>query len=173
MSQAGAPHYVPVAAVGRPHGLRGELRVMLYNPDSDVLFARRVLRLVPRQGEPRLVELRAARRGSRGAWLVRLPGVDSIETAQELQGAVIEVARAELGPLGEDEYYFCDLEGCRAILAGAELGVVARLIAYPSCDVLVIERPEGPAIEVPLHRDFIARVDVSARTIELRTIEGL
>jgi len=66
--------------------------------------------------------------------------------------------------------YHCDLEGC-AVRAGVALvGRVARVASYPTCDALVVQRPDGGTIEVPLTDAFVARIDVVGELIELSSL---
>ncbi len=45
----GADAWVPLAEVARPHGVRGELRLKLFNEDSDILLEQdEVLLRLPR-----------------------------------------------------------------------------------------------------------------------------
>ncbi len=67
----------------------------------------------------------------------------------------------------DDEWFAEDLEGCRVVDGERELGVVRRLLALPSCEVLEVERPGAGDLLVPMVRDAIRRVDVGARVIDV------
>src|SRR5687767_1184159 len=103
---------VALGVVARPHGVRGELRVHLYNPESDLLLGRSRVMLSHR-GETREREILEARRHGE-ALLVTLEGVASREAADALRGAELAVPRDELPPLGEGEHYHVDLIGLEA-----------------------------------------------------------
>ncbi len=164
--------HVAVGEVLRPHGLRGELRVKLYNPDSELLLARPPMRLRLPDGSLKGADIEHARPVP-GAVLLRLSGAQDRDGAEQLRGAQLEVPRETLGELDQGEYFVCDLEGCRVALDGKSIGLVRRVLAYPSCDVLVVARAEQSDLEVPMHADYIAAVEVGAGRIDLRTIEGL
>jgi 16S rRNA processing protein RimM len=164
--------YVAVAEVARPHGIKGELRLKVYNADSEVLLQRPELRMVFADGSVQPARFRQVRRVP-SALLVRFEGVNDRNGAEALRGATIEVARELLGEADDDEYFACDLEGCRVMLDERELGRVRTLASYPTCDVLVIDRPKKKRLEVPLHGDFIASIDTDSALVVLRTIEGL
>ncbi len=164
--------YVALAEVARPHGLRGELRLKVYNTDSDLLLTRPHIRLCPVMGEPQKAELSAVRRVP-GAMLARLVGVEGRDEAEQLRGARIEVRREALQPTDADEFYHCDLVGCRVQLGDTELGLVKRVACYPTVDALVVTGKEGKDIEIPLHDDFIDSVDLATGRIVVRSLEGL
>jgi 16S rRNA processing protein RimM len=164
--------YVAVAEVARPHGIAGELRLRVYNPDSDLLAGRPRVRLVTEDGRAIEAELRAVR-SVPGALLVRLSGVSDRDAAEALRGARVEVARDELEPTEEDEYYHVDLIGCRVELGGEAIGEVVAVVSYPSCDALVIQQRGGGKLEVPLAAPYLERIDVDNQRIELSTLEGI
>jgi len=172
--QAGEPNasLVPIAAVARPHGVRGELRLKLYNPDSELLLGRPPIRLIMPDGSRRAGELLEVR-SAPGALLVRIEGVDDRDAADALRGAEVAVDRAELGPVADGEYYFCDLEGCRVGLEAEPIGSVLRVMSYPTCEVLLVAREGKPALEVPFTERYVGEVNIAARSIVLATIDGL
>ena len=163
--------YVALAVVTRPHGIRGELKVKLFNPDSGVLLELRRARMVLPDGETREVVLRNPREIP-GGLIVRLDGVDDRDAAEALRGARFEVTRGELDPTAPDEFYVVDLIGCWAELDGAPIGEVVAVLDYPTCDVLVVERAEG-RIEIPLLDAYVGDIDLPARRIAIRSLEGL
>lgn len=163
--------FVAIAEVARPHGTSGELRLRVFNPDSDLLARRPPLRLVCADGSVKNAQLRSMRHVP-GAVLVRLAGVTDRDQAEALRGARVEVARDELEPTDEDEYYHCDLENCRVTVAGIEIGRVVAVVSYPTCDALVVEHEKG-RLEVPLVDPYLGHIDIDAGVIELHTIQGL
>ena len=58
-------------------------------------------------------------------------------------------------------------------MAGEAVGRVRRVADYPTCDALVVQRPNAKDIEVPLHADYVLRIDVAGGCIEIATLEGL
>jgi 16S rRNA processing protein RimM len=47
------------------------------------------------------------------------------------------------------------------------VGVVERLLDYPSCELLEVRREGAGMLLVPLVRDAVRAVDVGARVIEI------
>ena len=82
--------------------------------------------------------------------LVRLSGLDDPDP---LRGAPLLVEQE----LAADEWRACDLAGCTVI----DRGVVARVLAGPSCSLLELE--DGSLI--PFVADAVRSVDLVARTI--------
>lgn len=171
-----ARRYVPVAEVARPHGVHGELRLKVYNHDSDLLLRRPAVKLQLQDGSERDVTIRSVRDVNK-AILMTLVGVDDRDAAEALRSAKVAVARDDFPPLGEGEFYACDLEGARALLpSGEEVGRVVGLESYPTCDVLLVDRAApvtNQRIEIPLVEAYVASIDVERGVVELVTIDGL
>jgi 16S rRNA processing protein RimM len=145
--------------VGRPHGLDGSFRVAEARPELLSLGTN-----VTVAGAEREIVRRA---GTDDAPIVRLAGVDGRDALEPLRGEWLLVPRSAAPPLEEDEYWAEDLVG-RAVRDGArDVGTVARLLAYPSCDLLEVPRPGAEPLLVPLVRDAIRAIDVEAGVIEI------
>jgi 16S rRNA processing protein RimM len=176
--------WVPLAEVARPHGVRGELRLRLYNADSDLLLDLDEVLLRPAEGSEVLLRpavgsevllrVEGARRAN-DAILMKLVSVDDRDRADELRGAAVCAKRADFPPLEEGEFYACDVEGARVVVEGGdELGTVAELRTYPTVDVLVVTATDGGrAWEVPLVDSVVLRVDVEAKLVTVATRDGI
>lgn len=164
--------WVALAEVARPHGVRGEVRLRLYNEDSDVLLDRdEVLVRLP-DGTEHEVSVDFARRADR-AILMKLHSVDDRNRAEEIRGAKICVRRGDFPALEPGEFYACDVEGAEVRLgeAGGEvLGVVREFLSYPSIDALLIEGPRG-RFEVPVSENWIR--EVQPGRVVLATLDGI
>jgi 16S rRNA processing protein RimM len=145
---------VPAGRVGRPHGLDGSFHVT--RPVPALLDEGAVLEV---QGRPLRVERRA---GSAEKPIVRLEGCSTREHAESLRGADLLAPRSAAPPLEKDEFWAEDLQGCTVVDGEREVGVVARMIALPSCEALEV----GDRL-IPLVRGAIRSIDVEARRIDV------
>jgi 16S rRNA processing protein RimM len=109
-------------------------------------------------GAPRTIERLA---GTREKPIIRLAGCTTREHAEALRGLALEVIRDDAA-LGEDEFWASDLAGCVVVDGTREVGVVARMIALPSCEAL-----EVGDLLIPMVRDAIRSIDVEARRIDV------
>jgi 16S rRNA processing protein RimM len=170
----GPDAWVPLAAVMRPHGVRGELRLKLFNADSDVLLDLEEVLVRTSEGEEHEVSVDSARRAG-DAVLMKLHSVDDRDRAAELRGALVCARRSSFPELEDGEFYACDVQGARVVLPeGKELGTVEELLNYPASDVIVVRATDGgKPWEVPLLESFVKKVDVKAGVVELLTLDGL
>jgi len=165
--------WIPLAEVARPHGVRGELRLKLFNKDSDILLDRdEVLVRLP-DGEEHEVSIDQARRAD-DAILMKLFSIDDRDRADELRGALVCVQRRDFPPPDDGEFYVCDAKGANVVCQGLPVGKVKDVLNYPTLDVLVVKAADGGKDwEVPLIDVFVDSLDVTAGEITLKTLEGL
>ena len=107
-------------------------------------------------GAPRVIDRLAGRPDKP---IVRLDGCTTREHAEALRGLPLEVPPE---PLEEGEYWARDLEGCLVVDGAREVGVVARMVALPSCEAL-----EVGDLLIPMVRDAIRSIDLEARRIDV------
>jgi len=152
-------HWLRAGVVGRAHGLDGSFHV------AEPVAALLELGAEVRVGETRRQIVRLA--GHEGRPIVRLQGCDDRTAAEALRGRELLVARDAAPELEEDEWWAADLEGCAVRDGSREVGVVARLLALPSCEVLEVSRPAAPDLLVPLVKDAVRDVDLDRRVIDV------
>lgn len=164
--------WIPLAEIARPHGVRGEVRLRLYNRDSDTLLEQDEVLVRLTDGTEHEVSVDGARRAD-DAILMKLHSVDDRDRAEDIRGAVICVRRGDFPPLAPGEFYEVDVVGAEARLAGARVGEVVEILTYPSVSAIRIRADEGGHWEVPLVEAFVARVSPEERVVELVTLEDV
>jgi len=149
-----AEQRLEVGRVGRPHGLDGSFHVV--RPDEGVLAAR--MRVTVGDASYEIERLA----GTAAKPIVRLQGVGSREAVEPLRGQAILVGRGDLAPLEQDEYWADDLVGLAVVDGERAVGVVDRVRALPSCEVL-----EVGELLIPLVGDAVRSVDFANGRIDV------
>ncbi|MGC4065989.1 MAG: ribosome maturation factor RimM [Polyangiaceae bacterium] len=165
--------FIEVARVVKPHGLVGELGVLMHWEGSDALELVERVRVVLLDGSTRDFALAKVKPSGKG-YLVKFVGVDDRNAAEALRGAKLLVNRAVLPPLEEGETFLSDLVG-QVVLGpdGIEIGRVVDIASYPSVDSLVIEMSDGARVEQPLVEDWVKPFEPGKSVIELTSLDGL
>ena len=165
--------WVPLAEIARPHGVKGELRLRLFNKTSDTLLGQDEVLVRMADGVEHEVSVERARRAD-DAILMKLFSVDDRNRAEELRGALVCVRRRDFDEAEDGEFYAIDVVGGDVKLAGERIGTVAEIVTYPSVEVLLVHADDGMGDwEVPLTEMYIARVDVEARLVELVSLDDI
>jgi len=159
----------------RPHGVKGELRLRLFNKSSDILLEQDEVLVRMADGEEHEVSIDHARRAD-DAILLKLFSVDDRDRADDLRGAHICVRRKEFPAPGEGEFYAVDIVGSEARMKedGTRLGEVVEIMTYPTVQSIIIRADDKLGDwEVPLSDTFIGTVDTAAKVVEILTLEDL
>jgi 16S rRNA processing protein RimM len=175
--------FIEIGVVGRPHGVRGEVRVRVHSPDASA-FTRAARIFLAKEGAdvgadvgadagaPRPVKVRSARAVGDG-FLVAFDGIADRDAAMTLSGATVLARRDELPALREDEIYVADLVGCVVeTRAGKPWGQVHDVLPGPAHEILVIREGDVERL-LPYVPDFVVAVDLAARRVVVDPPEGL
>ncbi len=131
---------VVLAAIAGAHGLAGEVRLKLFTDD---LSAYPTLN----GGELTVVSVRPATNGMIG----QFREIPDRTRAEAMRGTELWIARDQLPPLAEGEYYHADLLGLPVVSSeGEPLGQIVAIDDFGAGDVIEIERPGGKRFMVPM-----------------------
>ena len=151
------------------HGVRGELIIRTFDPQSQALSQASKLHLVTPLGERLEVRILSRRLSQRGWWIQLEPQPSQVS---KLVGARVFVYREELDPPREGEFYQGDLVGCTAVdSAGNVLGHIEAVWNTGPVPNLVITGGEQAELLVPFADDFVGEVDLKERRVVIRPPE--
>jgi 16S rRNA processing protein RimM len=151
--------WLSAGRAGRAHGLDGSFYVT--RPRASLLGQGAPLRVGDRDHEI------VRRAGTDDKPIVRLDEIDSREAADAIRGEELLAPRAAAPALGADEYWPEDLEGCAVTDGETAIGVVRRMVGYPSVDVLEVAREGADDLLIPMVHDAIRSVDLGARRVDV------
>jgi 16S rRNA processing protein RimM len=135
--------FVRIGVVGRPHGVRGALKVHLDNPKGRTLVAGRAVRCVL---AGRVVEHVVK---SAGGGVMTLEGLDDRSGAEALVHAEVQVRRKDLGGEG-DGVFLVDLVGAPVTdSTGAALGTLKGFTDTGAQLLAEVATPGGRVVLVP------------------------
>ena len=160
---------VAIGRIGRAHGVRGELSVVVlsevrerFEPGATVLLE---------DGRTLTID---ASRPYRDRLLVRFRGVADRTAAEALQGSLLVAPRSSSPPLPEGSWWDHDIEGCEVTTQeGRALGTVADVIHTRANDIWSVLDATGSETLIPVLKDAIVSVDTAGKRIVVREIPGL
>lgn len=163
--------YLEMGALGRPHGIKGEISAnwrgaAIPKPGDNILL---------RAGDnpPESWKI-AASRVHNGRLLLSLEGVKDRTEAEKLKGRALLMPRDLLPQPEEDEAFVADLPGCKVLLAdGAFLGDLER-VEFPAGQMIwSIRDAEGREILFPANPAFIKGINAAKREAIIDPPPGL
>ena len=172
--------------MAKTQGRRGEVAVEMYSDVPGRLHSGlRVFALTPtaNKGDSRrelkIRELKIRELKIEDAWphknyvVLKFAGVDSISDAEPLVGSELQVPRSERASLDPGAAYVSDLVGCLTFDRGREVGVV-RDVRFGAGEAPLLVVAAGKSeFEIPYAQEFLVRVDLEGKRIEMALPEGL
>ena len=113
------------------------------------------------------------------SWLVlKFEGVETIDDAEQLKGAELQVPQADRGRLEQGWTYLSDLVGCTVFDSGREVGKVVEVEFGAGEAPLLVVRDERQAAkslpyEIPFAEAYLEKLDIERKEIRMRLPEGL
>ncbi len=158
--------------VGKPHGVRGEVRIVA--PAGDLAWWKSLstVSLLLKDGTQIPVELASARSAGETI-LVSFRGHESRSAVETLRGAAIRVPSEKLPSLPDGVYYHNDILGLSVETEdGVVLGRVEEIIETGANDVYVV-RDGGRETLVPAIGQVIVLVEPELGRMVIRPMPGL
>ena len=169
----GADRLVAIGEIGRPHGVRGEVRVTPLT-DRPARFA--ALRECVLWDEARDRRRPCRITGARvhgDALVVTVAGYESPEAVGSLTGWLLAVPESEAVPAPDGHFYPWQLVGCRVLTDdGRDVGQVLRIEGSPAQDLWVVGEGTREHL-VPAVAEIVREVDLTQRRVVIRPPEGL
>lgn len=165
--QEPSPGFVLVGRVIAPHGVEGAVRVYSFTdiPERFALGATVYVRGLPYHLDG-VIE-------NGNTLVLSLDGVDSLEEAAVLQGAVVEVPEKEVYPLQEGFYYHFQIIDLQVFsVQGQWLGVVKDILSTGANDVFLVQGGEREVL-IPALDDVVVNVDIERKRMTVDIPEGL
>ena len=159
---AAAGRRVPIGRIVGLYGVQGWLKIESWAAPRMRIFDYQPWLLGAAPGVE--TEVTGVKGRTQGKGMVaQLPGVDDREQAAALIGTDIYVAREQLPPPAEGEYYWVDLEGLEVVTTeDVKLGRVSHLFATGANDVVVVRDGERERLIPFVQGSYVRSVDLSA-----------
>ena len=160
------PRPITLAAIIGAHGIGGEVRLKLFGEGVEQLRPFRAF-------NDSALTVTKLRDDGKGGAIARFAEVADRTAAEKLRGTALTVARSQLPPLGEGEYYYADLIGLPVVSdAGDPLGTCVAVENFGAGDVIEVQRlpvdgKAGKRFMVPMREDAVpewneARIVIAA-----------
>jgi 16S rRNA processing protein RimM len=182
-SSAAPSPFTLVAKLVRPHGRRGELVADLLTDFPERFHERSRLFLIP----PPSIGTAAREIRLENYWfqrsrvVLKFQGVDSINDAEGLRGYEVAIPSSERAGLHDGSVYVSELIGCSLVDLNQSAADVGEIVdverGASSSDLLIVHRRglRGTAadVQIPFVRDYLVRIDLAGRSVEMRLPAGL
>jgi len=159
---------VVVGRITRPHGLKGELSVLVLSEVEGRFAEGAVVYL--EDGRALTVE---SARPHRSGLIVKFREVPDRTAADRLARSVLSVPESSSPRLPEGSWWDHKLVGCEVVTeSGRPLGTVREVIHTAANDVWSAVSDDGETL-IPALKDVVVSVDTAGKRIVVREVPGL
>ncbi|MDO8723156.1 MAG: ribosome maturation factor RimM [Syntrophales bacterium] len=164
--------FLEIGKIVKPHGLKGNVKVLSYLVSGDLLESLDRLSIRQRNGETVSYGLKSFTVKGRCFYL-EIEGVETIEQADVLIGCPVLIPADKLKALPEGEYYWQELIGLEVITEeGCPVGKVERIFPAGDGDVYVCNGGERE-IFLPAIEEVVRKIDPAKGVMVVRLPEGM
>ena len=154
--------YIEAGEIVTTHGVRGEVKVLCWLDDPEMLCEFDRCRIDGREYEMEQVRVQKT------CNLVKLSGVETMEDAQALRGKTLELYREDI----DDEVIFAaELIGMEVYSEEQCIGKIREVLDYPGNSVYVVKGEFEYMI--PAVKQFILATDMERNRMDVKLIKGM
>lgn len=164
------PRFLVVGQVGKPHGVRGDVRVVPYTDDPERFTWLEEVYIG--QIDSPAVSVEYAR--FHKDWvLLKLAGYDDRNAAEKLRGQLLLIREDQAIALEEDEYFLFQLIGLTVVSEdGERLGELEEVIETGANNVFVVRGQRGEIL-IPDTTEVVREINFDLSQIVVRLLPGL
>jgi 16S rRNA processing protein RimM len=162
---------IAIAYVGRPYGIKGEVKADVLTDFPDRFQRVKTITAVP----PGVRLTLEYHKWIDKSMVLKFEEINSRKEAEVLRGSYLKIGCEELEPLPPGHYYIFQLIGLKVFTVGGKyLGKVRDVLRPGGNDVYVIEAANGGRdILVPAVKEFIKDINLDTGKVLVRPIPGL
>jgi len=154
--------FVEAGEIVTTHGVRGDMKVLPWGDSPEFLCEFSRVRIGGADYEVESCRIQKT------CNLLKVRGIDSMETAQAMRGKTVEVYREDTDP---ELIFAAELIDMDVICNGEKLGVIVDVLDYPGNSVYVVKGEHEYMI--PAVKQFILSTDLEQNVMQVAIIEGM
>ena len=156
----------------KPRGLKGELRLTIFNEVDSVLKIGMEIWVETEEGVQYNHIIESLNISSVKSW-IKLSECNNREAADNLSSLVFSISRSAFTPLRDKEIYLVDIIGCRVLDEKRNaIGSVVDTMTLPEQNLVVVEAI-GNEILIPFVDAYILLFDEKENILIVKDVEGL
>ena len=154
--------FIEAGEIVNVHGIRGEMKLLPWTdgPDFLVEFSRVRIGNTTYKVESCRIQ--------KTCNLLKLAGVDTVESAQALRGKTVEVYREDIA---DESVFAAELVDMDVCADGVCIGKITDVLDYPGNKVYVVKGEHSYMI--PAVGAFVLSTDLKKNEMQVRLIEGM
>ena len=161
-----------VGVITSPHGIHGEVKIFPTTDDPE-RFKKLKKVIIDTHKEQKEMEIGGIK-FFKNMVIATLSGIEDRTQAEKYRSADIMIEREDALPLGEDEYYICDILGFTVTNDdGTVLGTLEDVLTSCANDVYVVKRDNGKELLIPSTKECVLSTDLNSKNIVVHLLKGM
>lgn len=162
-------NFLKVGFIKKPHGLKGELKVLPLTDNFDRFKKLKVVYLFI--SDSYIQEELEYSYKKIDEVIIKLKKYNNVNEVKDLKSIYIYIEKSMGLHLSKDEYYSQDLIGCNVEYDKINIGIVEDVQNLGSCDLLTVKY-KNREIFYPLLKEYLNKIDIDNKIIEINQFEG-
>jgi len=156
----------------RPRGLKGELRLTIFNEVDSLLKIGVEIWVESAEGVQYSHIIESLNIAGVKSW-IKFSECNKREDADNLRGLIFSIPRSLFAPLRDKEFYLVDMIGCKVLDENRNVrGSVVDTLNLPAQNLIVMETM-GNEILIPFVDAHILFFDIKENILIVKDVEGL
>ena len=162
-------NYISIGKITKPHGVKGFLKFLIYNEDSNILLDRKKLVI---KKDSRSIELNIEKLNLTSNFLlIKFFDINDRDSAENYRNYEIYIPRSELAE--NDDLFLNDFIECDLYFDENKIGSVIDVVSYSTNNLLKVIDLNNKEHLIPIKKELIKFFDIKDRKLVIKTIEGI
>ena len=165
---------ISVGKILKPHGLKGDLKVLLLTDHPEQRFLAGNKLFVETSDSVRKYTVERSKHFKQNMILLKLVNIDSGDDAEGLSGTYLTIPENEIAPLESGRFYIFQIIGLNVYEeTGEYLGKVLEVRQTGGNDIYIIQDNHEQELLIPALKEVVKKVDVDNKTMVVSLLPGL
>ena len=153
--------YVEIGILVKPHGLKGEIKLKLHSPQSNL-----ILKINEVIVDDLIMKIDYSKRVSSGI-LLKFVEKNNRNSIEDLIGEKIYVDKNVIPEAPKGENYYFELIGSKVVYNNSEIGTLIEIVETKANNIYVIKEFNGKEILIPKTKSFIKKFNKDKKILEV------
>ena len=167
MSKNKNSNFIPFGKIVKPHGVKGELKLFLYNKDSKILTNKINIWI---EIDNCLIKYKLLSIKGNNSKIVKVDKIDSRDDAEVLSNKEFFILRNDFPEIESDNFYINDIINLKVLVNNKDLGYIYDVFSLPGGNVMGLMY-NGREILIPLLDKYIEFFDFDKKIVGLKNIK--
>ena len=152
---------VEIGILSKPHGLRGEIKLNLHSPDSNLIINIKEVYI-----DSIVFKVNAVKKIPNGA-LIKFLSKDDRTSVEKLVKKRVFVDKQIIPTLPNGNYYFFELIGSNVVYNDEIIGTLIEIVETKANNIYVVKKKDGEEVLIPKTKSFIKNFNKEKKILEV------